>query len=44
MIVIKWMTDWSNDTSVAPSILTLLLRFFLNFGDTDPKAFDLYEN
>ncbi len=37
MIFIKWATDWSNDTSKAPSIITLLMNIFLNGGSVDHK-------
>lgn len=34
MIFIKWSTDWSQDTSQAPSIISLLMKIFLNGGTT----------
>ena len=37
MIYIKWGTDWSDDPSKAPSIITQLLMLFLNMGSTGPK-------
>ena len=37
MIYIKWGTDWSDDTSKAPSIITQLLMIFLNMGSTGPE-------
>jgi V-type H+-transporting ATPase subunit a len=37
MIYIKWGTDWSEDTSKAPSIITQLLMIFLNMGSTGPE-------
>ena len=37
MIYIKWGTDWSDDPSKAPSIITQLLMLFLNIGSTGPK-------
>lgn len=32
MIFMKWATDWSNDKSKAPSIISLLMKIFLNGG------------
>ncbi len=32
LIFIKWGTDWSNDSSKAPSIISLLMKIFLNGG------------
>ena len=32
MIFIKWTTDWSKDPSQAPSIISLLMKIFLNGG------------
>lgn len=37
MIFIKWGTDWSQDTSKAPSIISLLMKIFLNGGSVDGK-------
>ena len=39
MIYIKWGTDWSEDTSKAPSIISQLLMIFLNMGSTGPDNF-----
>jgi len=39
MIYIKWGTDWSSDTSQAPSIISQLLMIFLNLGSTGPEGF-----
>ena len=39
MIYIKWGTDWSDDTSKAPSIISQLLMIFLNMGSTGPDNF-----
>ena len=36
MIYIKWGTDWSDDPSKAPSIISQLLMLFLNMGSTGP--------
>jgi len=32
LIVIKWVTDYSSDTSQAPSLLVTMLNFFLRLG------------
>lgn len=32
MIFIKWATDWSKDTSKAPSIISMLMKIFLDGG------------
>lgn len=37
MIFIKWGTDWSNDPSKAPSIITLLMNIFLKGGSVENK-------
>ena len=39
MIYIKWGTDWSDDTSKAPSIISQLLLIFLDMGSTGPDNF-----
>jgi len=39
MIFIKWATDWSTDTSKAPSIISLLMKIFLNGGSVVNKIF-----
>ena len=39
MIYIKWGTDWSDDLSKAPSLITQLLMLFLNMGSTGPDNF-----
>ena len=39
MIYIKWGTDWSEDLSKAPSLITQLLMLFLNMGSTGPDNF-----
>ena len=39
MIYIKWGTDWSDDLSKAPSIISQLLMLFLNMGSTGPDDF-----
>jgi len=32
MIFIKWSTDWTSNTSQAPSVISLLMNIFLKFG------------
>jgi len=39
MIYIKWGTDWSEDPSKAPSIISQLLMIFLNMGSTGPDDY-----
>jgi len=41
MIYIKWATDWSSDTSKAPSIISQLLMIFLNNGSTGEEGHKL---
>ena len=41
MIYIKWATDWSSDTSKAPSIISQLLMIFLNQGSTGEEGHKL---
>ena len=40
MIFVKWGTDWTDRTSTAPSIITLMINFPLKFGS--PEGFPLY--
>ena len=37
LIYIKWLTDYSLDTSKAPSIITILMNLALKFGSVDGK-------
>ncbi len=37
MIIAKWVTDWSDDTSLAPSIITTMVNMILKGGDLDGK-------
>ncbi len=37
LIYIKWLTDYSLDTSKAPSIITILMNLALKFGSVDDK-------
>ena len=37
LIYIKWLTDYSLDTSQAPSIITILMNLALKFGSVDGK-------
>ena len=39
MIYIKWGTDWSDDPSKAPSLISQLLMLFLNMGSTGPDKY-----
>ena len=39
MIYIKWGTDWSDDPSKAPSLISQLLMLFLNMGSTGPDNY-----
>ena len=39
MIYIKWGTDWREDPSKAPSIISQLLMIFLNMGSTGPDGY-----
>ena len=41
LIYIKWATDWSSDTSKAPSIISQLLMIFLNNGSTGEEGHKL---
>jgi len=41
LIIIKWNIDYIEDTSAAPSILTMMLNFGLYLGSTEGEA--LYE-
>ncbi|KRX00586.1 hypothetical protein PPERSA_12805 [Pseudocohnilembus persalinus] len=43
-ITLKWLYDYSSDYSLAPSILTNMMKFFLGLGATDPDFADLYQN
>jgi V-type H+-transporting ATPase subunit a len=37
MIFIKWNIDWTDQTNMAPSIITQLMNIFLKFGSTENK-------
>jgi V-type H+-transporting ATPase subunit a len=37
MIFYKWLTDWTKDTSNAPSILTIMMNMILKFGKITGK-------
>lgn len=37
MIFIKWSTDWSNNLSQSPSIITTLMNIFLKLGSVENK-------
>ena len=37
MIFFKWLTDWTKDTSNAPSILTIMMNMILKFGKITGK-------
>jgi V-type H+-transporting ATPase subunit a len=37
MIFIKWTTDWTGNEGNAPSIITLLMKIFLDKGSVDGK-------
>ena len=37
LIYIKWLTNYSSDTSKAPSIITILMNLALKFGSVDGK-------
>lgn len=43
MIFIKWTTDWSKDPSKAPSIISLLMKIFLDGGSVVKIIFSFYE-
>lgn len=38
LIFIKWGTDFTNNTSEAPSILNVMLNYGLKFGEVDGVA------
>lgn len=44
MIFIKWATDWTNNLSKSPSIITTLMNIFLNLGSVDGKPLYNFEN
>lgn len=37
IIVYKWSTDYSQDTSKAPSIISTMIAVFVNMAKDDPK-------
>ena len=44
LIINKWLTDWSGDTSKAPSIINTMVVLFLNFGGVDNHHSMIIEN
>lgn len=38
LIIVKWLTDYSKNTSIAPSIISYMIDMFLNFGDVTGDA------
>lgn len=37
LIIYKWSTDYSADTSKAPSIISTMIAVFVNMAKDDPK-------
>lgn len=44
MIFIKWGTDWSNNSSQSPSIITTLMNLFLKAGSVENKPLYFISN
>jgi V-type H+-transporting ATPase subunit a len=44
MIFVKWATDWSEDTSKAPNIISILMNIFLKKGSVDGKPLIISTN
>ncbi len=44
MIFVKWSTDWSQDTSQAPNIISILMNIFLKKGSVDGKPLIISTN
>jgi hypothetical protein len=46
-IILKWLTDYTLTTSLAPSIVNMMINMFLKMGSTVTKYFiknfDLYQ-
>lgn len=40
LIVMKWLTEWDDNTSKAPSIVGIMINMFLNFGAVDSESVD----
>ena len=40
LIIIKWLTPWYDNTSKAPSIVSIMINMFLNFGNVDSDIAD----
>ena len=38
LIIVKWLTDYSYDTHIAPSIISYMIEMFLNFGSISGDA------
>ena len=36
LIIVKWNTDWSGNTARAPSIVSMMVGLFLNYGALNP--------
>ena len=44
LIIIKWLPNWDDDTSVAPSIISTMIGMFLRFGEVPHGAVPLVPN
>uniref|UniRef100_A0A7S3NBD9 V-type proton ATPase subunit a n=1 Tax=Euplotes harpa TaxID=151035 RepID=A0A7S3NBD9_9SPIT len=40
LIIVKWLKDWSANTSRAPSIITIMIDMFLNQGEVKTEEVD----
>ena len=41
LIIQKWLTDYTHREGGAPSIITIMIDMFLNYGVSSQQAFDL---
>jgi len=39
IILIKWSIDWTGSTSIAPSLISMIMDFALKFGDINIPLF-----
>ena len=42
IIVVKWETDWTGNTQIAPSLITTIMDFAISFGNVDIPLFDYH--
>ena len=42
IILVKWGTDWTGNTQIAPSLINTIMGFAINFGEVDVPLFEYH--